>query len=160
MDREGGVSSLIVEASKKNQAISSSTRLEIFSRVWAENWPSFVEKRGSSSPRDEWRTDNTNLFFFSFSHNSRKRKKHFELIDLGLIPRGIEEGSRGSINRCHRACDEFIDRAFHSRTTLNPGQVAAGRSFSSNEPMLERSEKIILFPSLVRFYVESNLWNG
>lgn len=117
-------------------------------------------KSGSSSPRDEWRTDNTNLFFFSFSHNSRKRKKHFELIDLGLIPRGIEEGSRGSINRCHRACDEFIDRAFHSRTTLNPGQVAAGRSFSSNEPMLERSEKIILFPSLVRFYVESNLWNG
>lgn len=115
-------------------------------------------KAGSSSPRDEWRTANTNLFFFS--HNSRERKKHFELIDLGLIPRGIEEGSRGSINRCHRSCDEFIDRAFHSRTTLNPGQVAAGRSFSSNEPMLERSEKIILFPSLVRFYVESNLWNG
>lgn len=159
MDREGGVSSLIVEASKKNQAISSSTRLEIFSRVWAENWPSFVEKREQLSSRRMADRQHESFLLFLFS-SPRERKKHFELIDLGLIPRGIEEGSRGSINRCHRACDEFIDRAFHSRTTLNPGQVAAGRSFSSNEPMLERSEKIILFPSLVRFYVESNLWNG
>lgn len=134
MDGQGGVSSLIVDCLVKEKSgsifvwlhvSSSSSRFSLGRKL------ELASKRRTKREFYKWRTDqrpiatrsiNNRQESFLFLITVQERKRHFELIDLEFNPReGIEEGSRGSINRCHRACDEFIDRAFHSRTTLKPG---------------------------------------
>lgn len=68
-----------------------------------------------------------------------------------MIDLGTTRGIAWQYQSVSSGCDEFIDRALRSRTPLEPGSSG---SIIFHQPTTHgrTKEKIILFPSLVRFY--------